>query len=73
MNPLDNQDIINTNQNPQQTMNENPQQPNNQMLQQVNDRYLYPTMKQVKEIKEGKFYKDAMPDVKLEEEKIEEQ
>ena len=38
MNPLDNQDIINTNQNPQQTMNENPQQPNNQMLQQVNDR-----------------------------------
>ena len=73
MNPLDNENIINTNQNPQQITDQNPQQPNNQMLQQVNDRYLYPTMKQVKEIKEGKFYKDAMPDVKLEEEKIEEE
>ena len=73
MNPLDNQNEINTNAFPNNNPQINPEAPNDDYLQQVNDPGLYHLMKQVKERQEGRSYKDVMPDIKTEEEKKEEE
>ena len=64
MNPLDNQNEINTNAFPNNNPQINPEAPNDDNLQQVNDPGLYHLMKQVKERQEGRSYKDVMPDIK---------
>ena len=54
MNPLDNQNEINTNAFPNNNPQINPEAPNDDYLQQVNDPGLYHLMKQVKERQEGR-------------------